>query len=476
MSRFVRASKYRHVFGTPNKRDQCYDNLKVSRSAWDTNLVKVNSLFISVNIEAGGGGAFAVIPHANTGKFSEVPQFVGHTSAVLDTDFNPFNDHIVASGSEDSRVMVWSIPEGGPTANIDTPVLTLNGHGRKVGHVLFHPTADNVLLSASADYTVKLWDISTGQQKSEFANVHADLIQGLSFNYNGSLVATTCKDKKLRVFDVRTGAVVAEVNGHQGIKGSRVEWMGSYDKFVTTGFSRSSERQLYVWDFANLTSGEPLKSETIDTASGLLIPKYDADTNVLYVAGKGDGNIRYYEWVDDEKGLYPLSEYKSSDPLRGIGFLPKRACAINECEVARIYKVHPTYVEPISMKVPRKSDTFQADIFPDTDGPEPALTADEFFSGKNANPKLISLEKGFVPSIAATTFVTTGTVDMSGGGAISPGRVSGTRTPVATEKELAEQVTVLRKENEDLKSQVNNKDIRIRQLEAQLEQLKTSSA
>jgi hypothetical protein len=26
---FVRASKYRHVFGTAAKRDACYDNLKV---------------------------------------------------------------------------------------------------------------------------------------------------------------------------------------------------------------------------------------------------------------------------------------------------------------------------------------------------------------------------------------------------------------------------------------------------------------
>ncbi|KAJ3122941.1 Coronin-2B [Physocladia obscura] len=473
MSRFVRASKYRHVFGTPNKKENCYDNLKVSRSAWDSNLVKANSLFISVNIEVGGGGAFAVIPLANTGKL-DVPLFLGHSSAVLDTDFNPFNDHIVASASEDSRVMVWQIPEGGPTANVEAPVLTLNGHGRKVGHILFHPTADNVLLSASADYTVKIWDISTGQQRSELANVHADLIQGLTFNYNGTLVATTCKDKKLRIFDVRTGAVVNEINGHQGIKGSRVEWLGSNDKFVTTGFSRSSERQLFVWDHANLESGEPLKSETVDNASGLLIPKYDNDTNMLYVAGKGDGNIRYYEWVDDDKSLYLLSEYKSQDSLRGIGFLPKRACAINECEVARIFKVHPTMVEPISMKVPRKADTFQADIFPDTAGPQAALTSDEFFAGKTANPILISLEKGFAPSVSAAAFVTTGTVDISSPGRPS-GSGSGSRTPVISEKELQDTVNSLRRENDELKVQVNSKDARIRQLEAQLEQLKASS-
>lgn len=61
-SRFVRASKYRHVFGTAHKKDLCYDNLKVSRDAHDSNLVKVNGRFVAVNWQASGGGAFAVIP------------------------------------------------------------------------------------------------------------------------------------------------------------------------------------------------------------------------------------------------------------------------------------------------------------------------------------------------------------------------------------------------------------------------------
>jgi len=106
MSRFVRASKYRHVFGQPAKKDQCFDNVRVSRSAWDTNLIKVNPLFISLNLEASGGGAFTVIKHDNVGKLSEsLPVFNGHTAAVLDTDFNPFNDHIVASAAEDCKVI-----------------------------------------------------------------------------------------------------------------------------------------------------------------------------------------------------------------------------------------------------------------------------------------------------------------------------------------------------------------------------------
>ena len=133
VSRFVRASKFRHVFGTPNKKEQCYDNLKVTRSAHDANQLKVNPLFFALNWEAAGGGAFCVWPLDKPGKLpNEAPLFVGHTNTVLDTDFNPFNDYVIASCSEDCKVMVWSIPEGGPTENVTTPALVLNGHGRKV--------------------------------------------------------------------------------------------------------------------------------------------------------------------------------------------------------------------------------------------------------------------------------------------------------------------------------------------------------
>jgi len=136
----------------------------------------------------------------------DYPVFLGHTSAVIDTDFNPFNDHIVASAGEDGKVLVWKIPEGGPTTNQDTPIVSLTTHSRKCGHVKFHPTADNVLLSTGADLLVKLYDIEKGVEKQNIA-VHPDIINSVTFNYDGSLLATVCKDKKIRIIDIRSGKV-----------------------------------------------------------------------------------------------------------------------------------------------------------------------------------------------------------------------------------------------------------------------------
>ena len=459
MSRFVRASKFRHVFGTGTKKELSIDNCKPSRNAWDSNLVKANPRFLALCWEASGGGAFWDGPNTTQGKLAaQPPLFQGHKAVVLDIDFHPYNDYIVASCSEDTKVMVWNIPEE-IKENVNEPATVFGTHSRKVGQVTFHPVADNVLASAGADLAIKLWDITKAQEKVEILG-NADLINSFAFNTNGTLIACASRDKRVRIFDVRSGKLTQDVAGHEGVKGSRVVWLTNTDRFATTGFSKTSDRQLFVWDAANLA--EPLVKENLDTSAGILMPHYDEDTKMLYLAGKGDGNVRYYEMVEEKPWQFLLSEYKSADPQRGIAFLPKRACNVSEVETARAYKVHTSMIEPISFKVPRKGDSFQDDIFPDAVSGEPALSADEFFSGKNANAKRVSLQGGYVPGVKKEIHF-----------AAAPSPLEEQKKDLENpknEKEFKEAWLKLKQENEDLKNKLAQRDVSIRQLELKLGQ------
>lgn len=144
---------------------------------------------------------------------------------------------------------------------------------------------------------------------------------------------------------------------------------------------------------------KPVQVDVVDCSSGILIPYYDQDTNIVFVAGKGDGNIRYYEITDGEPYIHYLSEYKSSSPQRGLGWMPKRGLDVTKNEIFRFYKLHATggMCEPISMIVPRKSEVFQEDIYPDTISGIPSLSCDEWISGANKEPILMSLKDGAVP-------------------------------------------------------------------------------
>ena len=57
-----RHSKFKHVFGTPYKKDMCYDNVRITKSPWDSNMCDVNGKFFAVVLESQGGGVFLVIP------------------------------------------------------------------------------------------------------------------------------------------------------------------------------------------------------------------------------------------------------------------------------------------------------------------------------------------------------------------------------------------------------------------------------
>lgn len=242
-----------------------------------------------------------------------------------------------------------------------------------------------------------IWNVAKGVAIKELS-CHADTIYSVAWNFNGSLLATTCKDKKLRVIDPRSGEIVASVMGHDGTKATRVSFLGESNRLFTTGFSKMSERQYAVWT----PSLERLKLENIDTASGVLFSMYDPDTSMVYVYGKGDGNIRYFEVDDEAPYIHFLSQFQSSNPQRGICWAPKRCCDIGECEVAKAYKLHPQgLVEVIGFTVPRKSTMFQEDIFPPTKEDVPVLTADEWAAGKNKNPNKISLKNGYTPPTRA---------------------------------------------------------------------------
>ncbi|KAM9304756.1 coronin-1A [Gastrophryne carolinensis] len=393
----VRTSKFRHVFGQPVKADQCYDDIRVSQNTWDSNFCSVNPKFLAIVVEASGGGAFMVLPLSKTGRLDKSqPLVCGHTGPVLDIEWCPHNDNVIASGSEDCSVMVWEVPDGGLTRQITEPLVTLEGHTKRVGIVTWHPTAQNILLSAGCDNVILIWDVGCGQSVISIDDMHPDLIYSVAWNRNGSLLCTSCKDKKLRIIEPRAGTIVAEKEKpHEGSRPVRAIFV-SEDKILTTGFSRMSDRQLALWDMKSLD--EALTSQELDTSSGVLIPFFDPDTNIIYLCGKGDSSIRYFEVTDEAPYVHYLSMFSSKESQRGMGYMPKRGLEVNKCEIARFYKLHERKCEPIAMTVPRKSDLFQEDLYPDTLGSDPALTAEEWLEGKNAEPLLISLRDGYTPS------------------------------------------------------------------------------
>lgn len=82
----------------------CYS---VVRSGNDGNLCAVNPLFVAIVVDY----AFVVIPISQTGRIDfQCNKVIGHSGQILDLKWNPFNDCIIASASDDCTVrLIWFI-------------------------------------------------------------------------------------------------------------------------------------------------------------------------------------------------------------------------------------------------------------------------------------------------------------------------------------------------------------------------------
>lgn len=390
-SAVVRTSKYRHLFGTPLQNNECIGSVKSGSVQTESNVLKVNATFYGVPWCI--PGTVAVVPIKHKGSVSaDLPLIIHDETTVNDFAFNPFNDHMLATACQDGTVAIWQIPKDF-TSNLTKPARAIATGDKRVLSVDFHPLASDVLYSFDAAKQIRFWDITEGKEKFALPDVHKALPTNISWNLDGSLCASSCKDKMLRIFDPRSNKCTSEVPDHQGVKGGRVLWMRKKNLIFTCGFAKGSDRSLSLFDPRKMD--QKLTTQTIDTSSSSLMPFYDEDNSVLFLAGKGDGNVRYYEIVDEEPFVFYMNEYKSKDPQSGMAMLPKSSCEVMKCEIARLVKLTPQGgIVPIRFEVPRAdAQFFQEDLFPDTfDLSTPSLGSSEWFSGSNGGPKFKSMK------------------------------------------------------------------------------------
>ncbi|XP_791382.3 coronin-1B [Strongylocentrotus purpuratus] len=396
--RFVRESKLRNVFGQMFKKDQFFESIRVSKNSNTQMFCAVNPKFMAVVTHAAGGGSFLVLPHNKTGRLDiNQAQIVGHKAPVIDIAWSPFEDDMIASCDENGVIMIWKIPEEGVTSPMEEPLVMQDLHQKRCSLIKWHPLAKNVILSCGVDLKIVVWNMDEGTAEVEIDC--PDIVQDMCWSPDGKTFATGSKDKKIRVYEGRSGKLLQELPGHASPREMRIMILKD-DRLLSTGFTKESRREYRIWDLKD--TSDSLYEDSLDQTSAPLNILYDPDINIVYLVGKGDCVIRYYEVNDEEPHFHYLSTYQSSSPQRGMGFMPKRGLNVNACEIARMYKVTLSSggaigaVEPLSMIIPRKSELYQADIYPDTLANEPAVSASEWFSGTDGKAKYMSMQQFFV--------------------------------------------------------------------------------
>jgi len=331
---------------------------------------------------SGGGGPVQIIRNGHYEKYTTIVGKLNvHKNPVLDLQFSPYDHALLATGDDCGQVNVTRLPElstlpevGKESKNYAEQYASIMGnltaaavlpdcHSKKVATIAWNPNVRNILGSSGFDNSVKIFDVEACKNIHTFEQ--PDQPYSFDWNSDGSKIAVMRKDKTIAICDPRDNKSEIKAEGLD-TKPGRVVWADPARKLIATGVKGGS-RVIALYDPKKFST--PLSVQDVDQGGSVLTPYYDPDTSVLFLPGKGDATLRYFEILekdDAESYCYSLAEFRDSESSKGGCFLPKSACDVQKCEIAIFYRLMRDWVSPVSFTVPRKSDSFQADLFPDT--------------------------------------------------------------------------------------------------------------
>ena len=142
-------------------------------------------------IATGIAGLYGEAQIYATDSGEKIAALSGHRDILCDAVFSP-DGSIVATGSYDQTIILWSVETG-------EPLHTLQGHHGAIFDLAFSPDG-NVLASASGDETVKVWHVSTGRRLDTLGQPEAEQYS-VTFSPEGRYIVAGGADRRIRVWE-----------------------------------------------------------------------------------------------------------------------------------------------------------------------------------------------------------------------------------------------------------------------------------
>jgi serine/threonine protein kinase len=115
---------------------------------------------------------------------------VGHSAPVLCVTISPDGQTLV-SGSQDKEIKVWNLNNG-------ELLRTLTGHSAPVLSLVMSPDGQT-LVSGGEDKTIKIWNLETGEEIKTLAHNLAS-VTSLAISFDGQLLASGSEDFSIKLW------------------------------------------------------------------------------------------------------------------------------------------------------------------------------------------------------------------------------------------------------------------------------------
>ena len=224
-------------------------------------------------------------------------QAFSHTGAVKSVVFHPNNTNLVAGGA-DKTVTVYTI---GAARVI--PV------GAPIRALAVMPNGSHVL-TAGDDKKVKLWNVQTGAAEQRMLEGSDKPLRAVAVSKNNVLVAAAGDDQTVRIYTFADGKLLASIKAPGVVRGL------AFSANNGTLAAACDDKSVTTWAVA-YTAGQPLSPDfgkplmTFSHGAAALDVTFAADNVTLY-SGSADKSIKAWKLASDGAG----EEFPASKPRR----------------------------------------------------------------------------------------------------------------------------------------------------------------
>lgn len=238
------------------------------------------------------------------------PSFSALSRPIVDLAVAPSLDLLCAAGDDGSlslsRLTATALPERVADFSTQRALLSIRWHPHAADTLLaFGPSSFSIFDASSphaaaldiAGPTKGLWDAAWTSDGRTIASVSKDNLVRLWDPRSGSEATAVCRTAMARLTRPGDGGSRwPESEPHRRCRISAVH-DGASQAMATganrQGFSKMRDREYSLYDPRQFT--KPVKTQRLDSNTGILVPVVDAGRSIVYLAGRGDMQLRWTE-------------------------------------------------------------------------------------------------------------------------------------------------------------------------------------
>ena len=125
--------------------------------------------------------------------------YKGHTNVVEDVAFSCHHASLFGSVGDDCKLLIWDTRD----KRTDKAKHSVDAHSKEINCLAFNPFSEHLLATGSADKTVALWDLRSLKSKLHSFEGHTEEIFQVSWSpFSETILGSASSDRRMHVWDL----------------------------------------------------------------------------------------------------------------------------------------------------------------------------------------------------------------------------------------------------------------------------------